>query len=86
VTTGNVVFLIILVLAAGFFAYSAQRLYAFMTRVGKPEDRSNDPGRASGTSSPSASRRPRSCATRWPGCRTRSVFWGFMVITLGTAR
>ena len=33
-TTGNVVFLVILVLALGFFAYSAQRLSAFMTGAG----------------------------------------------------
>ena len=84
-TTANVVFLVILVLAAGFFAYSAQRLYAFMTRVGKPEDRTNDPARrlwnflTIGIAQTKILRDPKG------GLSHALVFWGFMVITAGTA-
>ena len=84
-TTGNVVFLVILVLAAGFFAYSAQRLYAFMTRVGKPEDRTNDPARrlwnfvTIGLAQTKILRDPKG------GLSHALVFWGFCVITAGTA-
>lgn len=84
-TTANVVFLVILVLAAGFFAYSAQRLYAFMTRVGKPEDRTNDPARrlwnlvTIGLAQTKILRDPKG------GLSHALVFWGFCVITAGTA-
>jgi Fe-S oxidoreductase len=85
VTTGNVVFLIILVLAFGFFAYSAQRLYAFMTRVGKPEDRSNDPGRRVWNFLTIGIAQTKILRDPVAGLSHALVFWGFMVITLGTA-
>ena len=84
-TTANAVFLVILVLAAGFFAYSAQRLYAYMTRVGKPEDRTNDPARrlwnfvTIGLAQTKILRDPKG------GLSHALVFWGFCVITAGTA-
>ncbi len=84
-TTGNVVFLIILVLALGFFAYSAQRLYAFMTRVGKPEDRSNDPGRRFWNFLTIGIAQTKILRDPVAGLSHALVFWGFMVITLGTA-
>jgi len=85
VTTGNVVFLIILVLAFGFFAYSAQRLYAFMTRLGKPEDRSNDPGRRVWNFLTIGIAQTKILRDPVAGLSHALVFWGFMVITLGTA-
>jgi len=85
VTTGNVVFLIILVLAFGFFAYSAQRLYAFMTRLGKPEDRSNDPGRRFWNFLTIGIAQTKILRDPVAGLSHALVFWGFMVITLGTA-
>jgi ferredoxin len=85
VTTGNVVFLVILVLALGFFAYSAQRLYAFMTRVGKPEDRSNDPGRRFWNFLTVGLAQTKILRDPVAGLSHALVFWGFCVITLGTA-
>ena len=43
-TVANVVFLGIVVLAAAFFMYNAQRLYRYMTAIGKPEPRFDHPG------------------------------------------
>ena len=84
-TTGNVVFLIILVLASGFFAYSAQRLYAFMTRVGRPDDRSNDPGRRLWNLLTVGLAQTKILRDPVAGLSHALVFWGFCVITLGTA-
>jgi ferredoxin/nitrate reductase gamma subunit len=85
VTTANVVFLVVLVLALGFFAYSAQRLYAFMTRVGKPEDRSNDPGRRFWNLLTVGLAQTKILRDPVAGLSHALVFWGFCVITLGTA-
>jgi hypothetical protein len=85
VTTANVVFLIVLVLAAGFFAYSAQRLYAFMTRVGKPDDRTNDPARRVWNLLTIGIAQTKILRDPVAGLSHALVFWGFMVITLGTA-
>ena len=84
-TTANVVFLVILVLAAGFFAYSAQRLYAFMTRVGRPDDRTNDPARRVWNLLTVGLAQTKILRDPVAGLSHALVFWGFMVITLGTA-
>ena len=40
--TENAVFLVVLLLAAGFFSYNVQRLLSYL-RIARPEDRSGDP-------------------------------------------
>jgi len=85
VTTANVVFLIILVLASGFFAYSAQRLYAFATGVGKPDDRTNDPGRRLWNLLSIGLAQSKILRDPVAGLMHALVFWGFCVITAGTA-
>ena len=84
-TTANVAFLVILVLAAGFFAYSAQRLYAFATGVGKPEDRTNDPGRRLWNFLTIGLAQTKILRDPVAGAMHALVFWGFCVITAGTA-
>ena len=82
-STQNVVFLFVLVSALGFFAYNAERLVRYL-RIGLPEDRTNDPwtrlrnvlvigiGQAKILRDPVA------------GALHAAVFWGFIVLTLGT--
>ena len=83
-STGNVVFLVILVLAAGFFAYNAQRLFHFMTTLGRAEDRFDHPGRrfwnflAIGIAQTKILRDPIA------GAMHALVFWGFLVLGAGT--
>ncbi|AHG91466.1 protein of unknown function DUF224 cysteine-rich region domain protein [Gemmatirosa kalamazoonensis] len=83
-TIANAVFLAILVLAAAFFAYNAQRLYGYMTAVGKPEPRGDDVSArlwnlvSIGFGQSKILRDPAA------GFMHASVFWGFCVITIGT--
>ena len=83
-TAGSVVFLFVVVLAAGFFALNVQRLVSYL-RLGYAEDRTDHPlTRLRERARRSASRRRRSSAIRSPARCTRSIFWGFMVLTAGT--
>src|SRR5688572_1030861 len=83
-TAQNVAFLFVLVAALGFFAYNAQRLVRYLD-IGLPEGRTDHPltrlrnvlvigiGQAKILRDPVA------------GALHAAVFWGFIVITLGTA-
>ncbi len=74
-----------MLLALAFFALNVQRLVRYMRIVGQPEDRTDHPFDAAAEPvSRSASRRRRSSAIRSPARCTRSIFWGFMVLTAGT--
>ena len=84
-TTANVVFLIVLILASGFFAYSAQRLYAFATGVGKADDRTNDPARRLWNFLTIGLAQTKILRDPVAGAMHALVFWGFCVITAGTA-
>lgn len=78
------VFALILTLALGFFSYNAQRLVEYMRTVGKPDNRTDQVftrlknliliglGQAKILRDPIA------------GILHASVFWGFVVLTLGT--
>ena len=44
-TASSVVFLFVLLLAAGFFAYNAQRLVTYMRTVGGPDHHHRHPPR-----------------------------------------
>ncbi|MDQ6737858.1 MAG: heterodisulfide reductase-related iron-sulfur binding cluster [Gemmatimonadota bacterium] len=82
---GHGLFVLIVVLALSFFSYNAQRLVRYMMAVGKPEERTDHPltrlrnllliglGQAKILRDPVA------------GALHASVFWGFVVLTIGTA-
>ena len=82
-STQNAVFLFVLVAALGFFAYNAERLVRYL-RIGLPDARTDDPwtrlrnvivigiGQAKILRDPVA------------GALHAAVFWGFIVLTLGT--
>ena len=84
-TAGHGWFVFITLLAVGFFSYNAQRLIRYMTTVGLADDRANHPviriknllfigiGQSKILRDPAA------------GALHASVFWGFVVLTLGTA-
>jgi Fe-S oxidoreductase len=83
-TVENVVFLFILVVAAGFFALNVQRLVQYM-HLGKGEDRTDNPLRRTwnvlrvGIGQTKILREPVA------GAMHATIFWGFMVLTAGTA-
>jgi len=84
-TAGHLAFVCVTVLALGFFSYNAQRLVRYMVTVGKPEGRMDHPltrirnllfiglGQSKILRDPLA------------GALHASVFWGFVVLTVGTA-
>jgi Fe-S oxidoreductase len=79
----NVVFLFILVVAAGFFALNVQRLVQYM-RLGRPEARVDAPFRRAlnvlqvGIAQTKILREPVA------GAMHATIFWGFLVLTAGT--
>ena len=83
-TTENIVFLLVVVVAAGFFALNVQRLLEYM-RLGKPEDRTDYPVQRAwnvlrvGIAQTKILREPIA------GVMHATIFWGFMVLTAGTA-
>lgn len=82
-TAENVVFLFVLVVAAGFFALNVQRLVEYM-RLGKPEQRTDRPFLRAwnvlrvGIAQTKILREPIA------GIMHATIFWGFMVLTAGT--
>ena len=80
----NAVFLLVLVCAVGFFSYNVQRLLSYLSIAG-PDDRGGEPlVRLKNVISDRRSCRRRSCAIPSPARCTRSIFWGFCVLTAGT--
>src|SRR5205823_11613718 len=79
----NVVFLLVLVVAAGIFSLNVQRLVAYL-RLGLPEDRTDHPWwRLSnvlkiGIAQTKILREPVA------GIMHATIFWGFIVLTAGT--
>jgi len=79
----NVVFLFVLVVAAGFFALNVQRLIQYM-RLGKDERRLDQPWRRLwnvlrvGIAQTKIMREPVA------GAMHATIFWGFLVLTAGT--
>jgi Fe-S oxidoreductase len=84
VTSGNVVFLAIFVLAAAFFAYNAQRLYRYMTVLGKPEPRGDRIGERFWNLLSIGFGQSKILRDPLAGIMHASVFWGFCVLTIGT--
>lgn len=82
-TTRNVVFLFILTLAAAYFSYSAQRLYRFL-RIGRDVSRTDDVGTRIWNVLSIGIAQRKILRDRVAGPLHALVFWGFIVITLGT--
>jgi Fe-S oxidoreductase len=82
-TSENVVFLFVVIVAAGFFALNVQRLVQYM-RLGKPERRTDRPARRVwnvlrvGIAQTKILREPIA------GIMHATIFWGFVVLTAGT--
>jgi Fe-S oxidoreductase len=83
VSVGNVVFLFILALATGFFAYNAERLYRFMTIVGKPEHRLDHPERRLWNLLSIGIGQSKILRDPIAGAMHALVFWGFCVLGIG---
>ncbi|MDQ3997900.1 MAG: (Fe-S)-binding protein [Gemmatimonadota bacterium] len=83
-TAENVAFLFILAAAAGFFALNVQRLVRYM-RIGYDEDRTDQPWErlknvfTVGIAQTKILREPAA------GAMHATIFWGFIVLTIGTA-
>jgi len=85
VTAGHAIFIAVLVIALAFFSYNAQRLVRYMLSVGQPDDRSGGVAvrirnlLAIGLGQTKILRDP------LPGMMHALIFWGFVVLTVGTA-
>ncbi len=84
-TLGNVVFLVVLVLAAGFFAYNMQRLIRYMRRVGHPEERTDHPVTRLKNLLLIGFLQTKILRDPVAGVLHAAVFWGFLVLALGGA-
>src|SRR5918998_2051410 len=82
-TAENVVFLIILVAAAGFFALNVQRLARYM-RVGYAEDRNDRPWSRLKNVFTVGIAQSKILRDRTAGAMHATIFWGFIVLTIGT--
>src|ERR687896_1000603 len=80
----NVVFLFVVVLAVGFFSLNAQRLYRYL-RVGRDERRSDVPLVRVGNLLTIGIGQSKILRDPVAGAMHALVFWGFVVLTLGTA-
>src|SRR4029450_3664241 len=82
-TTGNVLFLFVLVIAFACFSFSAQRLYRFL-RIGKDESRRNAGGRRVWNLLSIGIAQRKILRDPVAGPLHALVFWGFVVLTLGS--
>ncbi len=80
----NVAFLLVLLGALGFFSYNVQRMAGYL-RIGLPEDRTDAPGRRTWNLLTIGIAQTKILRERGAGLSHASVFWGFLVITAGTA-
>lgn len=83
-TVGHGVFILIVVLALSFFSYNAQRLIRYMMSVGQPEDRSDDPVTRIKNLFLIGFAQKKILRDAVAGPLHASVFWGFVVLTVGT--
>jgi Fe-S oxidoreductase len=79
----NVLFLFILVLAAGFFALNVQRLVRYM-RIGLAESRSDRPWARLKNVLTVGIAQSKILRDRTAGAMHATIFWGFIVLTIGT--
>lgn len=83
-TTANVVFLFVLTLALAAFSYSAQRLYRFL-RIGRDVSRTDDVGTRLKNLIMIGFAQRKILRDPVAGPLHAVVFWGFLVITAGSA-
>jgi Fe-S oxidoreductase len=76
-------FLFILVLAAGLFAFNAQRLFSY-ARLGTDENRLNDPAKRIENLLSIGIFQRKIFREAVAGAMHATIFWGFMVLTAGT--
>jgi len=79
----NVVFLFVLVAALGFFAFNAERLVRYL-RIGLPDDRTDDPWTRLRNVIVIGIAQAKILRDPIAGALHAAVFWGFIVLTLGT--
>ena len=82
-TTSIVVFLLILTAGAGFFALNVQRLVRYL-RIGLPENRTNEPGVRVKNVLSIGIAQSKIFRDHIAGPMHAAIFWGFVVLTLGT--
>ena len=80
----NFAFLLVLVAALGFFSYNIQRLVSYL-KLGLPENRLDHPERRTWNLITIGFAQTRILRERGAGLSHASVFWGFLVLTAGTA-
>lgn len=83
-TLANVIFLVILVLAAGFFAYNIQRLVRYMRLVGQPDHRTNDLLTRTRNLILIGFLQTKILRDPVAGILHALVFWGFLVLAAGS--
>ena len=83
-TFGHAVFILIVVLALSFFSYNAQRLIRYMMSVGQPELRTDDPVTRIKNLFLVGFAQKKILRDAVAGPLHASVFWGFVVLTIGT--
>ena len=83
-TVVNVVFLVLLVLALGFFSYNVQRIVGYL-RLAQPEDRTNHPVIRARNVLTIGLLQSKILRDPVAGVLHATVFWGFVVLTIGTA-
>jgi Fe-S oxidoreductase/nitrate reductase gamma subunit len=84
-TAGHGVFILIVVLALSFFSYNAQRLIRYMMSVGQPDARSDDPVTRIKNLFLIGLAQKKILRDAVAGPLHAAVFWGFVVLTIGTA-
>jgi len=80
----NVVFLVVVVIAAGFFSYNVQRLIAYL-RVGRPDPRLDHPLARLRNVLVIGIFQKKIFRDPIAGPMHAGIFWGFIVLTAGTA-
>ena len=83
-TASSVVFLFVLLLAAGFFAYNAQRLVTYMRTVGGPDERLDHPGTRLRNLVTIGLFQSKILRDPVAGPMHALVFWGFVVLAAGS--
>src|SRR5688500_8292325 len=80
---GQLLLLLLIVVAVGLFVRDAGRLYRLM-RLGGPETRTDQVGRRTRAWLVHVLGQGRLLTRSYPGLMHALIFWGFLVITLGT--
>jgi len=84
-TVGHGIFILIVVLSLSFFSYNAQRLVRYMMSIGQPENRTDHPLTRIKNLFIIGLAQKKILRDAVAGPLHASVFWGFVVLTIGTA-